>query len=88
MRLAHYIYYTDTNRHQRKTAVYHVPSSATKGEKCHLEILKPILRMIKIHVFKFPGNLLPVQGYFRFPKVAVGNEIHNQGSSFTFPLVT
>lgn len=43
--------------------------------------------MIKIRVFKFPGNLPPVQGYFRFPKVAVGNEIHNQGGGFTFSLV-
>ena len=48
------------------------------------EDFKTYLQYDKLGVFKFRGNLLPVQGHFSFQKIAIRIRIHNQGCSFAF----
>lgn len=49
--------------------------------------LKTCFQYDNLRLFKSLGNLPFIQGHLSFPKVAIGNEIHNQGGSFAFPLV-
>lgn len=46
--------------------------------------LKTCFQYDNPQVFKFPGNLPFIQGHLSFPKVAIGDEIHNQGRIFAF----